>query len=171
MDWRRSPSRLSARRSVGWVVAASFIDRIVRYSRALRDALVRRSRTAVTAGPRASASAGARYDRGLLSDHLRQSRLMTYSSDNFARGFDRRVSRHSSALARMVFAVYEPNRHEADIKPRLRFADAKRLSGPSGPWSRRHDPNTCSFLRSFSHSALPERRLPISLVPAVMGDE
>jgi MFS family permease len=33
------------------------------------------------------------------------------------------------ALAVMIFAVKEPSRHEAEVRPRLRLADVRRLSG------------------------------------------
>jgi len=69
----------------------------------------------------------------------------------------------------MVFAVNEPTRHEADIKPRLRFADAKRLSGPF--WTV-VGVATILTLARFSEAFLILRSqnvgLPISLVPAVM---
>ena len=73
------------------------------------------------------------------------------------------------ALAVMVFAVHEPARHEADAKPRLRLADATRLSGRF--WAV-VGVATILTLARFSEAFLILRSqnvgLPVALVPTVM---
>ncbi|MBV5271835.1 MAG: MFS transporter, partial [Afipia sp.] len=85
--------------SVGWVVAARFIDRI---GKGIRDA------------PRDA----------LMADIA----LMWLSFGNFRLVFWIAVIPAFVALAVMLFVVREPARHEPAAKPRLRLADAKRLS-------------------------------------------
>ncbi len=54
---------------------------------------------------------------------------MARSSNNFHVVFWIAAVPAFIALSVIVFAVKEPSRHEADTKPRLRLADAKRLPG------------------------------------------
>jgi MFS family permease len=115
--------------TVGWVVAARFIDRVGKGVRdAPRDALIADLAPADLRG----ASFGLRQALdtvGAFIGPLAAITLMALSADNFRLVFWIAVVPAFIALAVMVFAVKEPSRHEADIRPRLRVADAKRLSG------------------------------------------
>ncbi len=94
---------------------------------------------------------------------------MALSSDNFRFVFWIAIVPAFIALAVMVFAVNEPVRHQADIKPWLRFADAKRL--PRRFWTM-VGVATILTLARFSEAFLILRSqnvgLPIALAPAVM---
>lgn len=121
--------------TVGWVVAARFIDRIGKGIRdAPRDALIADIAPADLRG----ASFGLRQSLdtvGAVAGPLLAIALMALSSGNFRFVFWIAVLPAFISLAVMVFAVQEPAQHEADTKPRLRFADARRLSAGIGPWS------------------------------------
>jgi MFS family permease len=155
--------------TVGWVVAARFIDRIGKGIRdAPRDALV--ADLAPTDMRGASFGLRQALDTvGAFVGPLAAIVLMALSSDNFRFVFWVAVAPAFIALTVMVFMVQEPVRHEADAKPRMRVADAKRLSlrfwvvvGVA----------TILTLARFSEAFLILRSqnvgLPIALVPAVM---
>ncbi|WP_454634814.1 MFS transporter [Bradyrhizobium cenepequi] len=155
--------------TVGWVVAARFIDRIGKGIRdAPRDALVADLAPADLRG----ASFGLRQALdtiGAFVGPLAAIALMALSSDNFRFVFWIAIVPAFIALAVMVFAVNEPVRHQADIKPWLRFADAKRL--PRRFWTM-VGVATILTLARFSEAFLILRSqnvgLPIALAPAVM---
>jgi MFS family permease len=115
--------------SVGWLVAARFIDRIGKGVRgAPRDALIADIAPADLRG----ASFGLRQSLdtvGAFVGPLAAIVLMALSSDDYRLVFWVAVVPAFIALAVMVFAVQEPVRHESDARPRLRLADARRLSG------------------------------------------
>jgi len=98
-----------------------------------------------------------------------QKRNCNVSSDNFRFVFWIAVIPAFISLAVMIFAVREPARHEADAKPRLRLADAKRLSGRF--WSVVGVATVLTLAR-FSDAFLILRSqnagIPVALVPAVM---
>lgn len=114
--------------TVGWVVAARFIDRIGKGVRdAPRDALIADLAPADLRG----ASFGLRQALdtiGAFVGPLAAIALMAVSTDNFKLVFWIAVVPAFAALAVIVFAVREPSRHETHPRPRLRFADAKLLS-------------------------------------------
>lgn len=95
--------------------------------------------------------------------------LMMLSSGEFRVVFWVAVIPAFIALAVMVFAVREPVRHEADAKPRLRVADAKRLS--SRFWIVVGIATILTLAR-FSEAFLILRAqdagLPVALIPIVM---
>jgi MFS family permease len=155
--------------TVGWVVAARFIDRIGKGVRdAPRDALIADLAPADLRG----ASFGLRQALdtiGALVGPLAAIVLMVLSSDNFRLVFWIAVFPAFVALAVMLFAVREPSRHEADTKPRLRLADAKRLPGRF--WVVVGVATTLTLAR-FSEAFLILRSqnvgLAVALVPNVM---
>jgi MFS family permease len=155
--------------TVGWVVAARFIDRIGKGIRdAPRDALIADIAPADLRG----ASFGLRQSLdtvGAVAGPLLAIALMALSSGNFRFVFWIAVLPAFISLAVMVFAVQEPAQHEADTKPRLRFADARRLSGRY--WTV-VGVATILTLARFSEAFLILRSknvgLPVALVPAVM---
>ncbi len=155
--------------SVGWVIAARFIDRIGKGVRdAPRDALIADLAPASLRG----ASFGLRQSLdtvGAFIGPLAAIILMTLSANNFRFVFWIAVIPAMISLAVMIFAVREPLRHEADAKPRLRFADAKRLSGRF--WIVVCIATILTLAR-FSEAFLILRSqdagLPIALIPAVM---
>jgi MFS family permease len=155
--------------TVGWVVAARFIDRIGKGVRdAPRDALIADIAPADLRG----ASFGLRQALdtvGAIVGPLAAIALMAFSSDNFRFVFWVAVVPAFIALAVMVFAVEEPIRHEADTRPRLRVADAKRLSGPF--WAV-VGVATILTLARFSEAFLILRSqnvgLPVALVPVIL---
>ncbi len=115
--------------TVGWVVAARFIDRIGKGIRdAPRDALV-----ADLAPPDLrGASFGLRQALdtvGAFAGPLAAIALMALTSDDFRFVFWIAIVPAFIALAVMIFAVKEPIGHATDAKPRLHLADMKRLSG------------------------------------------
>jgi MFS family permease len=155
--------------TVGWVIAARFIDRIGKGIRdAPRDALIADIAPADLRG----ASFGLRQSLdtvGAVVGPLAAIALMALSSDNFRFVFWIAVVPAFISLGVMVFAVQEPARHEADTKPHLRLADAKRLSGRF--WAV-VSVATILTLARFSEAFLILRSqnvgLPVALVPAVM---
>lgn len=155
--------------TVGWVVAARFIDRIGKGIRdAPRDALV-----ADLAPPDLrGASFGLRQALdtvGAFAGPLAAITLMALTSDDFRFVFWIAVVPAFIALAVMIFAVKEPVRHAEDAKPRLRLADIKRLSGAF--WSV-VGVATILTLARFSDAFLILRSqnvgLSVTLIPAVM---
>lgn len=114
--------------TVGWVVAARFIDRIGKGIRdAPRDALI----ADVAPADMRGASFGLRQALdtvGAFVGPLAAIVLMALSDDNFRLVFWIAVAPAFVALGVMVFLVHEPGRHQAAAKPRVRVADAKRLS-------------------------------------------
>ena len=115
--------------TIEWVIAARFIDRIGKGIRdAPRDALV----TDLAPASLRGASFGLRQALdtiGAVAGPLAAIALMALTSDNFRFVFWIAVIPAFVALAVMIFAVQEPIRHDVGAKPRLRLADAKRLSG------------------------------------------
>jgi MFS family permease len=116
--------------TVGWIVAARFIDRIGKGIRdAPRDALIADIAPAELRG----ASFGLRQSLdtvGAVAGPLAAIAFMALSSDNIRFVFWMAVVPAFVSLAIMAFAVREPPRREAADKPRLRLADLKRLSKP-----------------------------------------
>lgn len=155
--------------SVGWVVAARFIDRIGKGVRdAPRDALIADLAPAEVRG----ASFGLRQALdtvGAFAGPLAAIVLMSLSSDDFRFVFWIAVIPAFISLAVMIFAVREPVRQETDARPRLRLADAKRLSRPF--WIV-VGVATILTLARFSDAFLILRSqnagLPVALVPVVM---
>jgi MFS family permease len=155
--------------TVGWVIAARFIDRIGKGVRdAPRDALIADLAPAGLRG----ASFGLRQALdtvGAFIGPLAAIALMALSADNFRLVFWIAVVPAFIALSVMVFAVAEPSRHEADSRPRLRLADAKRLSGRF--WAM-VGVATILTLARFSEAFLILRSqsvgLPVALAPSVM---
>jgi MFS family permease len=155
--------------TVGWVVAARFIDRIGKGIRdAPRDALIADIAPAELRG----ASFGLRQSLdtvGAVVGPLAAIALMALSSGNFRFVFWIAVVPAFISLAMMVFAVQEPARHEADTEPRLHPADATRLSNRF--WAVVGVATILSLAR-FSEAFLILRSqnvgLPVPLVPAVM---
>ena len=150
--------------TVGWVVAARFIDRI---GKGIRDAIAD-----IAPADLRGASFGLRQSLdtvGAVVGPLLAIALMALSSGNFRFVFWIAVLPAFISLAVMVFAVQEPAQHEADTKPRLRFADARRLSGRY--WTV-VGVATILTLARFSEAFLILRSknvgLPVALVPAVM---
>jgi MFS family permease len=155
--------------TVGWVIAARFIDRIGKGIRdAPRDALIADIAPADLRG----ASFGLRQSLdtiGAVVGPFAAIALMTLSSDNFRFVFWLAVGPAFISLTVMVLAVKEPARHELDTKPRPRLADAKRLSARL--WAV-VGVATILTLARFSEAFLILRSqnvgLPVALVPAVM---
>jgi MFS family permease len=154
--------------SVGWVVAARFIDRVGKGIRdAPRDALIADIAPAHLRG----ASYGLRQSLdtvGAVVGPLATIALMALSSDNFRFVFSIAVVPAFISLAVMLVAVQEPTRH-ADARQRLRRAGASRLSGRF--WAV-VGVATILTLARFSEAFLILRSqnvgLPVTLVPAVM---
>jgi MFS family permease len=155
--------------TVGWMVAARFIDRIGKGIRdAPRDALV--ADLAPTNMRGASFGLRQALDTvGAFVGPLAAIVLMTLSSNNYRFVFWIAVVPAFIALAVMVFMVQEPAQHKADAKPRMRVADAKRL--PREFWIV-VGVATILTLARFSEAFLILRSqnvgLPVALVPAVM---
>jgi len=117
--------------TVGWVVTARFLDRLGKGIRgAPRDALVADLAPALLRG----ASFGLRQSLdtiGAFVGPLAAIGIMLLTGDNYATVFWIAVVPAFIALALMAFGVEEPDRViGAAAKPRPRFADAWRLSGP-----------------------------------------
>ena len=154
--------------SVGWVVAARFIDRVGKGIRdAPRDALIADIAPAHLRG----ASYGLRQSLdtvGAVVGPLATIALMALSSDNFRFVFSIAVVPAFISLAVMLLAVQEPTRH-ADTGERLRRAGASRLSGRF--WAV-VGVATILTLARFSEAFLilcsQNVGLPVTLVPAVM---
>ena len=155
--------------TIGWVLAARFIDRIGKGIRdAPRDALV--ADLAPTEMRGASFGLRQALDTvGAVAGPLAAIGLMALSLDNFRFVFWIAVVPAFVSLAIMIFAIREPARHQADIKPRPRLADAKRLSGRF--WAV-VGVATILTLARFSEAFLILRSqnvgLPITLVPAAL---
>ncbi|MCF2521697.1 MFS transporter [Bradyrhizobium sp. G127] len=155
--------------SIGWVVAARFIDRIGKGIRdAPRDALI----ADIASPDQRGASFGLRQALdtvGAFVGPLAAIVLMSLSSDNFRLVFWVAVVPAFAALAVMVFAVKEPARHDAAVRPRLRLSDVKRLS--RGFWTV-VGVATILTLARFSEAFLILRSqnvgLPAALAPAIM---
>ncbi len=155
--------------SIGWVVAARFIDRIGKGIRdAPRDALI----ADIAPADQRGASFGLRQALdtvGAFVGPLAAIVLMSLSSDNFRLVFWVAVVPAFVALAVMIFGVREPARHEAEVRPRLRLSDAKRLSGAF--WTVVGIATILTLAR-FSEAFLILRSqnvgLPAALAPAIM---
>ena len=155
--------------TVGWVIAARFIDRIGKGIRdAPRDALIADVAPAEMRG----ASFGLRQSLdtvGALLGPLAAIALMALSSDNFRFVFWIAVVPAFVSLAVMAFAVREPPRREAAATARPRLADLKRLSRPF--WAV-VGVATILTLARFSEAFLILRSqnvgLPVALVPIVL---
>ena len=155
--------------TIGWVIAARFIDRIGKGVRgAPRDALIADLAPANLRG----ASFGLRQaldSVGAFVGPLVAIGLMALNSNNFRFVFWMAVVPAFVALGVMVFAVHEPIRQEADAKPRLRLGDAKRLSARF--WTVVGIATIVTLAR-FSEAFLILRSqnvgLPVALAPVVM---
>lgn len=155
--------------SIGWVVAARFIDRIGKGIRdAPRDALI----ADIASPDQRGASFGLRQALdtvGAVVGPLAAIVLMSLSSDNFHLVFWVAIVPAFAALAVIIWGVREPARHEADVRPPLRFTDAKRLSGRF--WIV-VGVATILTLARFSEAFLILRSqnvgLPAALAPAIM---
>jgi MFS family permease len=155
--------------TVGWVVAARFIDRIGKGIRgAPRDALI-----ADLAPPNLrGASFGLRQSLdtvGAFVGPLVATVLMALSHDDFRFVFWIAVIPAFVAVAIMVFMVKEPLRHESEVRPPLRFSDVRRFSGPY--WAVLAVAAVLTLAR-FSEAFLVLRAqnvgLALALVPAVL---
>jgi MFS family permease len=155
--------------TIGWVVAARFIDRIGKGVRdAPRDALIADLAPADLRG----ASFGLRQALdtvGAFIGPLAAIALMALSADNFHVVFWIAVVPAFIAFAVVVFAVREPSRHEAEVRQRLHLVDAKRLSGRF--WALAGVATTLTLAR-FSEAFLILRSqnvgLAVALAPSVM---
>lgn len=156
--------------TVGWVIAARFIDRVGKGIRgAPRDALIADIAPASVRG----ASFGLRQSLdtvGAFLGPLLAIALMALTSDDFRFVFWIAVIPAFIAFALIVLGVEEPAKHvDAKPKARLRMADAKRF--PVAYWVI-VGISTALTLARFSEAFLILRSqnvgLPIALVPAVM---
>jgi MFS family permease len=156
--------------TVGWIVAARFIDRIGKGIRgAPRDALVADIAPAEVRG----ASFGLRQSLdtvGAFLGPLAAIALMALTSDNFRLVFWIAVVPAFLAFGLMAFGVEEPAKHvDEEAKPRLRIGDVKRL--PAAFWVVVAVATVLTLAR-FSEAFLVLRAqnvgLPIVLVPVVM---
>jgi MFS family permease len=155
--------------SIGWVIAARFIDRIGKGIRdAPRDALI----ADIASPDQRGASFGLRQALdtiGAVVGPFAAIVLMSLSSDNFHLVFWVAVVPAFAALVVIIFAVREPAQHEAGVRPRLRLSDAKRLS--RGFWTV-VGVATILTLARFSEAFLILRSqnvgLPAALAPAIM---
>jgi MFS family permease len=114
--------------SIGWLVGARFVDRIGKGIRgAPRDALV----ADVTPAEMRGASFGLRQSLdtiGALLGPLAAMGLMLLTTDNYRMVFWIAVIPAFIAFGLIVFAVREPERHLANEKPRMRFADVSQFA-------------------------------------------
>ncbi len=155
--------------TLGWVVAARFIDRIGKGIRgAPRDALV----ADIALPDLRGASFGLRQSLdtvGAFLGPLAVMGLMTLTSDNFRFVFWVAAVPAFVSVTILVVAVREPTRHQAPETARLRLSDARRL--PRGFWIVTAVATALTLAR-FSEAFLILRSqsvgLPIALVPAVM---
>jgi MFS family permease len=156
--------------TVGWVVAARFVDRIGKGIRgAPRDALIADIAPAALRG----ASFGLRQSLdtiGAFLGPLLAIALMALTSDNFRFVFWIAVIPAFVAFAVMLFGVEEPaKRADEQAKPRLQLADARRLSAAF--WIVVGISAILTLAR-FSEAFLILRSqnvgLPVALVPAIM---
>ena len=155
--------------TVGWVVAARFIDRIGKGIRgAPRDALI-----ADLAPPRLrGASFGLRQSLdtvGAFLGPLMAIGLMALSHDDFRFVFWIAVIPACISLAIVVFLVDEPARPVDAVRPRLRLADVRRLSAAF--WAVVAVATVLTLAR-FSEAFLVLRAqnvgMPLGLVPVVL---
>jgi MFS family permease len=156
--------------SVGWIVAARFIDRIGKGIRgAPRDALVADIAPKDVRG----ASFGLRQSLdtvGAVLGPLAAIALMALTSDNFRFVFWVAVVPAFIAFGLMTFGVEEPAKHaEDEAKPRLRLADVRRF--PAAFWAVVIIASVLTLAR-FSEAFLVLRSqnvgLPVVLIPVVM---
>jgi MFS family permease len=156
--------------TVGWIVAARFIDRIGKGIRgAPRDALVADIAPAAVRG----ASFGLRQSLdtvGAFLGPLAAIALMALTADNFRIVFWIAVVPAFIAFGLMAFGVEEPARHADEAaRPRLRMGDVRRL--PAAFWLVVAIATVLTLAR-FSEAFLVLRAqnvgLPIVLVPVVM---
>jgi MFS family permease len=157
--------------TVGWLVAARFIDRVGKGIRgAPRDALVADLSPAHLRG----ASFGLRQSLdtiGAFVGPLAAIGLMLLTADNFTAVFWIAVIPAFLAFGLMIFGVEEPARKEeaSAPKPRLRWSDTKRFSAAF--WAVVAVAGVLTLAR-FSEAFLVLRAqnlgLPIALVPTVM---
>jgi len=155
--------------SVGWVVAARFIDRVGKGIRdAPRDALIADIAPADLRG----ASFGLRQSLdtiGAVVGPLATIALMALSSNDFQFVFWIAVVPAFISLAVVLLAVKEPSRHDPDTRQRWRLADASRLPGQF--WAVVAIATILTMAR-FSEAFLILRSqnvgLPVMLIPAVM---
>jgi MFS family permease len=155
--------------TIGWVVAARFIDRIGKGIRgAPRDALV----ADLSPPDMRGASFGLRQSLdtvGAFVGPLAAMALMAMSADNFHLVFWVAVAPAFASVAVLALLVREPARHVAEDRPRLRFADAGRL--PRRFWMV-VGLATLLTLARFSEAFLILRArdagLAVALIPAVL---
>jgi MFS family permease len=155
--------------TIGWVVAARFIDRIGKGIRgAPRDALV----ADLSPPDMRGASFGLRQSLdtvGAFVGPLAAIGLMMLSGDNFQLVFWIAVVPAFASVAVLALLVREPARHVAEDRPRLRFADAGRL--PRHFWMV-VGLATLLTLARFSEAFLILRArdagLAVALIPAVL---
>lgn len=155
--------------TVGWIVAARFIDRIGKGIRgAPRDALI----ADIAPARQRGASFGLRQALdtvGAFLGPLAAIALMALSFGNFRLVFWVAVAPAFIAVALIIFFVQEPVRQEADTRTRPRLLDAKRL--PRRFWVVVGVATVLTLAR-FSDAFLILRSqnagLPIVLVPTVM---
>ena len=156
--------------TVGWVVAARFIDRVGKGIRgAPRDALIADLSPEHLRG----ASFGLRQSLdtiGAFAGPLAATGLMVLTANNFTAVFWIAVIPAFLAFGLMIFGVEEPARKDdAGPKPRLHWSDAKRLSAAF--WAVVAVASVLTLAR-FSEAFLVLRSqnvgLPIALVPIVM---
>jgi MFS family permease len=155
--------------TIGWVVAARFIDRIGKGIRgAPRDALV----ADLSPPNMRGASFGLRQSLdtvGAFVGPLAAIALMTLSADNFKLVFWVAVAPAFVSVAVLAVLVREPARHVAEDRPRMRFADAGRL--PRSFWMV-VGLATLLTLARFSEAFLILRArnagLAVALIPAVL---
>jgi MFS family permease len=155
--------------TVGWIVAARFIDRIGKGIRgAPRDALI----ADIAPARQRGASFGLRQALdtvGAFLGPLAAIALMALSFGNFRLVFWVAVAPALVAVALIIFFVQEPVRQEADTRTRPRLLDAKRL--PRRFWAVVGVATVLTLAR-FSEAFLilwsQNAGLPIVLVPTVM---
>lgn len=156
--------------TVSWVIAARFVDRIGKGIRgAPRDALIADIAPPAVRG----ASFGLRQSLdtvGAFLGPLLAIALMALTSDDFQFVFWIAIIPAFLAFGLLVFGIDEPATHvDVEKKPRLRLADAKRLS--TAFWIVVAVSSVLTLAR-FSEAFLILRSqnvgLPIVLVPAVM---
>ncbi|OHT21764.1 Major Facilitator Superfamily protein [Sphingomonas haloaromaticamans] len=155
--------------TIGWVVAARFIDRIGKGVRdAPRDALI----ADIAPPDLRGASFGLRQSLdtvGAVVGPLAAIALMALSSDNIRLVFWIAVVPALVSLGIMIFGVSEPPQHHTEGKERLRLSDAGLL--PVAFWMATGIAIIFTFAR-FSEAFLILRAqhtgLPLAFVPSVM---
>ena len=144
--------------TVGWLVAARFIDRVGKGIRgAPRDALV----ADIAPPDLRGASFGLRQSLdtiGAFVGPLAAIALMTLSSDNFRFVFWIAVIPAFIAFALMVFGVDEPKKQQDQETNRAHLSRRGQIaSGLLGSRRRCFRAHACKVLGSLSHSAVAER--------------